>query len=229
MPDVHIVSFLAIVAFVVVAGVTAIERVPGERRRTSPFFARHPRLTAAGWLVATALPTLLGAYRPDGPLPPQLLMLIVLGAALGLGLSPVGGEIAARVPIHALVAFQGFRFPLELVLHRWVELGVAPPQMTWTGANVDIVAGVLALAAAPIVWKWPRAGWLPTGLGILLLANVVLVVARSLPGPLQAYPDAITLPHMFPHVWIATVCVTGAAAAHVVAVRALLGHTPHGP
>src|SRR5947207_493594 len=45
--------------------------------------------------------------------------------SLGVGLSPIGGWLS-RLPLPALVAFQGFRLPLELVLHSWVAQGVIP-------------------------------------------------------------------------------------------------------
>jgi len=149
-------------------------------------------------------------------------MVLVLGGAGWLTLSQTGAALATWTPMVVLVGFQAFRLPLELVLHGWVEQGIAPPQMTWTGANIDILAGVVALVSVPVVHRWRRFGWVPTLLGLVLLANVVWVVVRSLPGPLRAFTDPIHLPARFPHVWIATVCVAGALAGHLIAVRSLV-------
>ncbi len=220
--DPSMLVFLAIVAFVVVVAVWAVERRPHEARSSGSPVERMPRRFAAAWLVLSALPTLLGLMGPVGPIPPQLLFVPIMAGALWLGWFGVGQSIADSVPLHLIVGFQGFRFPLELVLHRWAELGVVPPQMTWTGQNPDIVAGVVALLFVPVVARWRSAAWIPTLVGIALLANVVRVVLTSLPGPLQRFPETILLPSMFPHVWIATVCVAGAVVGHVVAVRALL-------
>jgi hypothetical protein len=49
--------------------------------------------------------------------------------SLGVGFSPIGRWLSL-LPLPALVAFQGFRLPLELVLHSWVAQGVIPSTMT---------------------------------------------------------------------------------------------------
>jgi len=221
MPDIYLIGFLAVVAFIVIAAVVAIEAVPAQERAAGGVLLRHPRAVLTGWLLVSAVPTLAGLMAPDGPIPPQLMMALVMGLSVWVAMSASGKAISRTAPLYLLIGFQGFRLPLELVLHGWVAQGVAPPQMTWTGANVDILAGVIALVAIPLV-KWrPATGWIPTLLGMVLLANVVSVVARSLPGPLQSFPDPITLPNQFPHVWIATVCVAGALVGHLIALRAL--------
>lgn len=98
----------------------------------------------------------------------------------------------------ALVAFQGFRLPLELVLHAWAEAGTIPATMTWTGQNVDILSGVAALVAAPFAARHRAAAWLTSIVGALLLAF-----------------------HL-PYATILLVCVGGALAGHIVLLRALL-------
>ena len=222
MLDAYLIGFLAIVGFVVVAVIAAVERIPADRRAELGPIARHPRIAALVWLVSTSVPTLAGLMAPAGPLPPQAVMVLVMVAAITFSVSSIGGAIAATAPLHLLVGFQGFRFPLELVLHGWAEQGIAPPQMTWTGSNLDIFAGIVALVAIPAVKRWPGSAWAPTVIGSLLIANVLRVVAQSLPGPLQSFPDLITLPSLFPHVWIGMVCVPAAVAGHVIAIRALL-------
>jgi len=226
MPDVNLTGFLVIVGFVVVAVIAAVERTSPDRRAELGPVARHPRIAAVAWLVLTSVLTIAGLIAPAGPVPPQALMMILMVAAIAFAVSSIGGAIAATTPLHLLIGFQAFRLPLELVLHGWADQGIAPPQMTWTGSNIDIVAGIVALFAIPAVKKWPRSGWVPTLIGSVLLANVLRVVAQSLPGPLQSFPDAIALPSLFPHVWIGAVCVTAAAAGHIIAIRALLALPP---
>lgn len=220
--DLVLVGFLAVVAFVVFAFVVAVERIPDPVRAERGWLIRRPRLAAGAWLIGSAAPTLAGLLAPVGPIPPQVLLLAILAGGTWLALSRFGADVAAAVPVFGLTGFQAFRLPLEIVLHEWAEVGVAPPQMTWTGSNVDILAGVVALATIPIVRRWPRAGWIPTLVGVVLLANVLRVVVTSLPGPLARFPDPIVLPTLFPHVWIATICVAGAVVGHVIAIRALL-------
>lgn len=78
----------------------------------------------------------------------------VLVVSVGAGLSPLGRRMADVVPLAALVAFQGFRLPLELVLHTWAGQGTIPATMTWTGQNWDVVTGAVALLAAPLPFGW---------------------------------------------------------------------------
>jgi hypothetical protein len=210
-------AFLAIVAFIVAAAIAAYARAAPERPRALVLGS----LIAAAWLALTGLPALAGIIAPDGPVPAQLLIGVILVLAIAFAAGRPGARIVAAVPLWILIAFQAFRLPLELVLHRWVDAGVAPPQMTWTGHNLDIITGIVALAAAPIVRRHPRFAWIPTVVGLALLANIGRIVVTSLPGPLQAFPDPLTLPAQFPRVWIGSVCVAAALAAHIIAIRAL--------
>lgn len=224
-------AFLAVVGFVVFAAVAAVvvSTHPDQRGRA----LQRSILLASGWLIVTSLPTLTGVLRAGGPVPAQVFMVLFLVVAVWFGGGPVGGRIAVAVPLWVIVGFQGFRLPLELVLHEWVAMGVAPPQMTWgfqpasasqatwVARNWDIVAGIVAILSAPIVRRWKRFAWAPTLIGSVLLLNVIWIVGQSLPGPLYAFTEPITLPFRFPHVWIASVCVTGAVAGHIIAFRAL--------
>lgn len=215
-------SFLAIVAFIVVGAIAAYAHAAPSRPRALV----RGSIVAAAWLALTGLPALAGLIAPEGPIPPQLLMGVILVLAIAFAVAEPGARIAATVPLWILVAFQVFRLPLELVLHRWVDAGLAPPQMTWTGHNLDIITGIVALVAAPIVRGHRRFAWVPTVLGLALLANIGRIVLTSLPGPLLAFPDPLTLPAQFPRVWIGSVCVAAALAAHIIAIRALRLRTP---
>lgn len=212
-------AFVGIVAFVVVSSVlAAVQGTPTlERSR----MLRRWTLIAMAWLTVTGLPTILGLVSPTGPILPQVINGVFLVGAIAFALSPGGGRIARAVPLWALVGFQGFRLPLELVLHRWVEAGTAPAQMTWSGQNPDIVTGIVALAAIPLIQRWRSFAWIPTAIGLVLLLNIGRIVVTSLPGPMQRFPEALTLPFHFPHVWIGSVCVVAALVAHILAIRAL--------
>lgn len=144
-------------------------------------------------------------------------------AGLFFALSSFGRLLAAGVPIAWLVAFQGFRLPLELVLHSWATQGTIPETMTWTGQNWDILTGVVALAAAPFVSKSRPLAWAVNGLGFALLLNVGRVAMLSSPLPFgwNVQPPLLLALHL-PYAWIGSVCVAGALAGHVILTRALL-------
>jgi hypothetical protein len=125
--------------------------------------------------------------------------------------------------VAALVAFQAFRLPLELVLHRWALEGTIPLTMTWTGDNWDIVSGIVALVAAPFAHRHRVVAWGANVVGIILLLNVIRVALLSSPLPFawMVTPPLLLALHL-PYAWIGPVCVGGALAGHIVLTRALL-------
>jgi hypothetical protein len=148
-----------------------------------------------------------------------LLFIVVIAAAA----SPFGGRLAAETPLPALIAFQGFRFPLELVLHAWAEQGTIPGTMTWTGQNWDILSGLVSLVAAPFVARRRSLAWIVNVIGGLLLLNVMRVVVLSSPLPFgwNVSPPLLLAFHL-PYALIAPVCVGGALFGHIVLTRALI-------
>lgn len=145
------------------------------------------------------------------------------GSAL-LGLSRLGGWLATACPISLLLAFQGFRLPLELVLHSWVRQGVIPETMTWTGSNWDILSGAAALGLAPLSQRSKAAAWAGNIFGTVLLLNVGRVAVLSAPVPFgwHEVTPKLLLPYHLPYALIVPVCVGGALAGHIILTRALL-------
>src|SRR5690606_22338112 len=102
-------------------------------------------LLLGAWLAITAAVMGSGVLAQGGMPPPMMLFFAVSNLlALVFALSPAGARLA-RLPAWALVGFQSFRLPLELVLHQWMVEGVLPVQMTFEGHNFDIVTGLFAL------------------------------------------------------------------------------------
>ncbi len=169
--------------------------------------------------------------------------------AIALAMSPLGRRLALTLPVWALVGFQAFRLPLELVLHEWYAQGVIPLQMTYDGHNYDIVTGVLAAMLAPLLaWLERRAArseksadnidrlehaivWLFTLAGTLLLFNVGSIAIRSSPVPLRTYLNEppLQLAYQAPQTWIVPICVAGALLGHLLALRRLLTWRPKIP
>jgi hypothetical protein len=158
----------------------------------------------------------------------MLMMLASIAAGLAVGLSPIGGRLARRLPLAVLVGLQGFRLPLELCMHEAAREGVMPVQMTFTGLNFDIVTGASAVVLA--LWlatgQAPRAlvvGW--NALGALLLAAIGAIAVLSMPA-IHAFgtaPERLnTWVGQFPFVWLPTVLVAFALAGHLVIARRLL-------
>jgi len=216
-------AFEAIVAFVIVSFIYATFVA---NRRVGTQATKRTMTVAIGsilWLSLASLIVASGLLR-EKPFPAILVFFLVgNGLALVVALSPIGRRIALGISLPALVGFQAFRLPLELVLHAWVRAGVIPETMTWTGRNFDIVSGILALVAAPLVNRFRGVGWLFNVVGFVLLLNVMRVSLLSLPLPFAWKVDPpLQLVFHLPFALIAPVCVAGALAGHIILTRALL-------
>ena len=213
-----VAAFPVIVAAVIVALLWAAHRTWHSAQAT--FIAA---LVLAVWLGAQA--ALVASARltslPLNGLPFFFGPILLIWT--GLALSPVGGKIAASMPFTALVAFQAFRLPLELVLHSWAAQGTIPATMTWTGQSWDILSGLVALVCAPFASRRRGAAWLANVVGFALLMNVVRVAIMSSPVPFGWHTQPLLLlAFHLPYALIGPVCVGGALFGHLVLTRALL-------
>lgn len=230
-------AFVLIVVAIAVAFCVAVGW-SGRAQGESP--AAQTRATAKAAAGTVALLAITGWASASGVLestgmPPAVMFFFggSMAVMIAVGLSPVGRRLARGTPIAALVAFQAFRLPLELVLHRWAEQGVLPVQMTYSGHNFDIVTGIAAIATAAWLWRKgpsPRVIAAFNVLGLVLLVAVASIAIRSTPGPLRTYADdpAVLLAFHFPFGWIVPICVGGALLGHIVVFRWLAMHRRDG-
>lgn len=168
--------------------------------------------------------------RLDTTPPPMAMMIVSVFVLAGvIGGSSLGRAVAAEVPLSSLVGLQAFRLPLELTMHRAAALGIMPPELSYSGYNVDIVTG----AGALVLWALMRARgtpprwtlWIWNAWGIGCLA-VIAVIAVATSPMLRLFGDdprhVNTWVLYFPYVWLPTVLVTIAVASHIVITRRLL-------
>jgi hypothetical protein len=216
-----LLAFLLICAFVVAAFFWAVwsstvRESANPLRRTLPV-----AIGTVLWLAAILLVVRSGWLQGD-----QRRVLFFAAAmnavSLGVGFSPVGRWLSL-LPLPTLVAFQGFRLPLELVLHSWVAQGVIPSTMTWSGRNWDIISGVLALIVAPFCRRSKIWAWIANGVGLALLGNVMRVAVLSSPVSFgwPVVPKLELIYHV-PYALIIPVCIGGALIGHIALTRALV-------
>lgn len=207
--------------------------------------ARHGDLAGSRrlWVVAAAalcyvvVPGVLaasGRLEPTGPLPLVMPLLLVINlTTVAVAFSPLGHRLATSLSLGALVGYQAFRFPLELLLHRLATAGEIPMVMTYTGRNFDIVTGL----TAAVLGLWLVRGRVPIGLvmvwnvmGLLLLGTIMTIAVLASPGPLQRLTDGPPnlLPVTFPYVWPPTFLVQLALAGHLLAFRRLRAEATRG-
>jgi hypothetical protein len=185
------------------------------------------------WMTVTALLAEAGLLARFDLRPPPFGVMVVVMIALGalVGFSRVGDRLG-RLPLAWLVAAQGFRLPLELVMHRAADERVMPVQMSFSGYNFDIVTGTLALVVAllyarglvstKVVLAWNL-------LGSVLLAVIVGIAIVSTPtvGAFGTEPERLnTWVAYFPFVWLPAVLVVAALVGHIVIFRKL-ARAPH--
>jgi hypothetical protein len=158
------------------------------------------------------------------PPPMMIYMVVCNGGVVLLALTKPGLSLAKGMVPGFWLVLQGFRLPLEVVLHLWHEAGTIPVQMTWSGQNFDVFAGISALILGTILLRNPAAkwaGWLGHSLGLALLFNVGRVALLSVPSPFRSM-EPLLLPFHTPYIWIVPSAVSAALFAHIVGIRALL-------
>jgi len=174
------------------------------------------------WILGFSLFSLSGILESKPyPFLPLMMFVMVLGVILFTH-SKVGMQLSASLSVFQLVAFQTFRFPLELVLHQWAKEGVIPETMTWTGQNFDIISGSLALIVLPWVARSKVLAWTFNIIGVVLLINVMRVAVLSSPLPFSWHiqPPLLLAMH-FPYSLILPVCVSGALSGHIILTHKL--------
>jgi hypothetical protein len=192
--------------------------------------ARRRRAVRVGaavlaWLAVTALVAASGVLRRFDATPPPFGVLALAVGIIGIAVpcSRLGSLLVRGLPLWALVGFQVFRFPLELVMHRAYLEGVMPVQMSYSGQNYDIVTGITAGALG--LWlgrrrvpRWVLISW--NTLGLILLVNIVTIAIVSTPvfgwfGK-ERLNVFVTYP---PFVWLPAVLVAAALMGHILVWR----------
>jgi len=210
-------AFLVIVFAVLAAIIAAVNHAYGS------FKIAAGTATLLGLWLGLQSALVLSGIMPTLPLMGlPLLIAPALVVWIALAFSPVGTRLAAALPLSALVAFQGFRLPLELVLHAWFKQGTIPETMTWSGYNWDIVSGIVALICAPLAGRYRVAARVANIIGFALLLNVMRVAILSSPVPFGwgVQPPLLLAFHL-PYALIVPVCVGGALFGHILLTRAL--------
>lgn len=224
------ISFATVIALCVVLAVMFISTVRNSGNNESDSDKLRWTLIAvclvAVWLGVSALVAKSGLLLQFNRMPPPFVLLAVsfTFATTVLGLSSLGTRLVKGAGIAWLMAFQGFRIPVELWLHRLYQEGVIPVQMTYSGRNFDIVSGILGLALGLWAMKAepPRwAIWLFNLVGLGLLINIVTVAILSSPIPFRQFfnEPANTFVAYWPYVWLPAFLVQAAWFGHLLVFR----------
>ncbi len=222
------VAFVLIVVAVVAMIIRGTHAAGATLDESPPTTRRYTLGTVVGLVVllaATGAASASGVLEAPGT-PPRV-MIFLVGCnlvAVVFAFSRAGTRLVDGLPVVALVGFQAFRFPLELVLHRFFTEGMLPVQMTFLGRNFDILSGVLGLVLA--LWMSRRGVsrtlvWAYNLVGFGLLLNVGAIAVLSSPVPFRVFTNepAVLLAFHFPYGWIVPACVAPALAGHLLVFR----------
>ncbi len=222
-----ITGLAALVAALFVFGVACAERLRGASPQKALLRAVLAALGITAWAALSLFVAHSGLLSRSEVRPPPFLFLLLLTLALGVlvGRSRLGERLALGLPLWALIGFQAFRLPLELVLHRAAREGALPIEMSYAGYNFDILSGVSALlvAAALLMGRAsPRVVLVWNIVSLLLLANIVSIAVAATPVFHAFGPTHLnTLVAQPPFVLLPTVLVQAALLGHVLVFRRL--------
>jgi hypothetical protein len=186
-------------------------------------------LLCVAWVLALSLLALKGFFSDFTHLPPRpgLVILFPLPFILFIAFSKKGTQLLKRIPPHWLIYIQSFRILVELLLWLCYTRKLLPVQMTFEGRNADILTGILAIPVGYFCWaKKSWSGKLALAfniLGLLLLLNIVVVAALSMPTPLRYFMNepANTLVGEFPFIFLPGILVPIAYSMHIFSLRQL--------
>lgn len=183
------------------------------------------------WLIIQAVPTLNNFYNTNTqslppkcillPVPPLLLILICFMTEKGI-------TFIDRLPITILTYLHVVRIPVEITLYLLFLHKTIPELMTFSGRNLDILAGITAPLIAYfglqkqklsrrtiLIWNF---------IALALLINIVINAVLSAPFRFQQF--AFDQPNIailnFPFTWLPGFIVPIVLFAHLVSIRQLL-------
>ncbi len=176
------------------------------------------------WMLAGS--GLLARFDARPP-PLALFMGVIIVGSIAFGASRLGTPLLNNVSLGALIAFQAFRLPLELILHEAGRSGLAPTALTFSGYNFDIVTGVTAIIVAPLAARHRRLALAWNILGTALLAVIAGIAIATAPFVRALGDDQVnTWVTQVPYVLLPAVLVAAALIGHVLVFRKLIGGAP---
>jgi hypothetical protein len=169
----------------------------------------------------------MGVFRDFSAVPPPFALLLfpVTSLTLFMAFSSFGARLVRGLPLWALVGFQVFRLPVELILLGLYQEGRLPKRMTFEGYNFDIVTALTALVVAYLLYKG-KAGkglvlaWNVMGLGLVLTIISIGILSTPTFTVFQEGP-ANRIMAEFPFVWVPVIFVQAAIFGHILVFRAL--------
>ena len=183
-----------------------------------------------GWLLLTGALTHKGFFEHIG-MPPRLMLFVapILILILVLLILPKTRAFLLRMPITTLTYIHLVRVPVEICLWWLFEAGLVAEEMTFEGANFDILAGITAPFAGVFLVgkkssnKFGAIVWNLVSLGLLL--NIVIRAISLTPYFYDGSGTELMNTAIFyvPFVWLPLFVVPAVLFSHLVSLVKLFG------
>ncbi len=145
------VVLICIIIYVLNVALTKNNIDSNERRKTILTFVG----VLSAWLGIQFLVLDSGFYLNDS-LPPRLPLFMILPLFLFTGIFLYlkrNSEVLHSIPIHIPIAYQSFRTVIELLFWFTFAAGILPIQVTFEGANYDVLLGISAIFVAIYAYR----------------------------------------------------------------------------
>lgn len=192
--------------------------------------SRGVLLGVMGWAILQTALGLSGFYTDTFSIPPRIFAFGVLPAVLfivGCFFTKNGRDLMDGADLRTLTWMHTIRVPVEFVLYYLVAIRSLSEYMSVHGTNFDVISGLTAPIIAYFAFRDgvnKRLALLWNVLTLLLLLNVVITAAFSIPSPIQklAFDQPNIAVLYFPMNLLPTVVVPLVFFAHVIAIRRLV-------
>lgn len=178
------------------------------------------------WLFFQAFLSLSGFYLKTDTMPPRVFLFAVLPATLLIVLLFIfySKSFVPLLSLKTLSLLSVVRIPVEIVLYWLFENGQIPQLMTFEGRNFDILSGITAPIIVWLAFRNEKTNrillivW--NIIALLLLFNIVIAAAFSLPSPIQqlAFEQPNRAVLHFPFIWLPAVVVPIVLFSHLASL-----------
>jgi hypothetical protein len=181
-------------------------------------------LSVFSWLLIHYMISLTGFYNnystPRVPL--FMVVPLFLFTAIFLFMNK-NNKILSMIPIHIPIAYQSFRLIIELLFYFTFLKGILPIQVTFEGANYDVLLGFSAIFFAIYAYKKPDSkklliAWNLLGIGIVLFAAFTFISSFYYPsiwGEDASVPEKFI---QFPFLLLPSFFMPSAIFMHVLSI-----------
>lgn len=184
-------------------------------------------------LLVTALLAHRGFFQDFVSKPPRLMIFVIPTFLVMIRLLVYGRSRAVlmKMPVTTLTYIHIVRIPVELCLWWLYRVGLVAQEMTFEGANFDIIAGISApFAGVFLVGKKNSHRWAAIGWHLICLGLVLNIVIRAVALTPYFYDGSGSeLQNLavfeFPFVWLPTFVVPAVIFSHLTALLVLFKKT----